>query len=425
MRSLALLAFVLPLCAQPDIIGTITGGQTLPSIAVPDLNGTGPAQAYMAAFNATLAADLTESSAVEVRPKSFYPKANPAQPSDVRPAEWSGPPVSAAYLALGYGALQADQFVFRGYLVDLTPNPPLLASIYRGPVSEAGARKTAHEFAADIIRKFGGQPLYGTKIYFRSKRSGSPEIWAMDADGSNQHQVTRTNKLLAFPAISPDGDALAFVEWSPFPKLAMWSTDPARPLRFANPDADQVEPASFSADGRQVIFSFSRNKRSTIVIANRDGSSPRKISETRFVDMEPKLNPKSGSIAFVSDRSGLHQIYTMNLDGGDVNRVTNGEGYASNPAWHPKGEFLAFAWTRGPVPGGFHIFVMGVAQRTPVELAPGRGRDDNPNWAPDGIHLVFCSTRSGTPQIWTVLADGTHLRQLTTQGVNETPSWSR
>jgi TolB protein len=66
-----------------------------------------------------------------------------------------------------------------------------------------------------------------------------------------------------------------------------------------------------------------------------------------------------------------------------------------------------------------------LAQRAPVELAPGKGRDDNPNWAPDGIHLVFCSTRSGTPQIWTMLADGTHLRQLTTQGVNEMPVWSR
>jgi TolB protein len=425
MRSLALLAFVFPLFAQPDIIGTINGGQTLPAIAVPDLNGSGPAQSYMAAFNATVAADLEDSSALQVRSKSLYPKANPAQPSDVRPSDWSAPPVSAGYLALGYGALQADQFVFRGYLVDLTPNPPLTASIYRGPVSEAGARKAAHEFAADIIRKLGGQPLYGTKIYFRSKRSGNTEIWVMDADGSNQRQVTHTNKLLAFPAISPDGEALSFVEWSPSPRLAMWSTDPARPIRFANPEADQVEPASFSADGRQLIFSFSRNKRSTILIANRDGSSPRKISETGFVDMEPKLNPKSSSIAFVSDRSGTHQIYTMNLDGGDVNRVTNGEGYASNPAWHPKGEILAFAWTRGPVRGGFHIFVMGVAQRDPVEPAPGAGRDDNPNWAPDGIHLVFCSTRSGTPQIWTMLANGKQLRQLTTQGVNEMPVWSK
>jgi hypothetical protein len=77
MRSLALLAFVFPLFAQPDIIGTINGGQTLPAIAVPDLNGSGPAQSYMAAFNATLAADLEDSSSLQVRSKSLYPKSNP------------------------------------------------------------------------------------------------------------------------------------------------------------------------------------------------------------------------------------------------------------------------------------------------------------------------------------------------------------
>src|SRR4051794_5717187 len=99
MRSLALLAFVLPLSAQPpDIKAIINGGQT-PAIAVPDVNGSGPAQSYMAAFNATLAVDLEDSSALQVRSKSLYPKSNPAQPSDVRPQDWSAPPVSAAYLS--------------------------------------------------------------------------------------------------------------------------------------------------------------------------------------------------------------------------------------------------------------------------------------------------------------------------------------
>jgi len=35
------------------------------------------------------------------------------------------------------------------------------------------------------------------------------------------------------------------------------------------------------------------------------------------------------------------------------------------------------------------------------------------------------STRGGTHQIWTMLADGTQVRQLTTQGSNETPVWGQ
>lgn len=425
MRPLLWLALAIPVAAQ-DIKVDIIGGQSLPVIAAPDLSGSGDAQQYMAAFNATVAGDLEDSGVVALRTKSLYPRLQPAQPSDVRPRDWSAPPVSALYLALGYGAVQAGQFVFRGYLVDLRSGTPLVGAIYRGGISEAGARKAAHEFAADIIRKLGGQPLLETKIFFRSYRSGHPEIWVMDADGGNQRQLTRQNRTLATLGVSPQGDAFAFTDWSPFPKLAVFSVDPPRPLRFANPVADLVTTASFSAGGNEILYAVRRNNRSSLFIANRDGSSSRQISDSSSVDVEPALNPRNGAtIAFVSDRSGKPQLYTMNLDGSDINRLTNGQGEAVNPAWHPKGEVVAFAWTGGRAPGQFNITVMPVAQHDTVELTHDGSRNVNPSWAPDGVHLVFSSTRTGKAQIWTMLADGTRLRQLTTEGVNDMPAWSR
>ncbi len=51
---------------------------------------------------------------------------------------------------------------------------------YFGSPDEAGAKKTAHEFAADIIAQMGGTSLLGTKIYFVSNRTGHKEIWVMD-----------------------------------------------------------------------------------------------------------------------------------------------------------------------------------------------------------------------------------------------------
>jgi TolB protein len=142
--------------------------------------------------------------------------------------------------------------------------------------------------------------------------------------------------------------------------------------------------------------------------------------------VEPKANPKTGAdLIFVSDRGGLPQIYRMNIDGTDATRLTNGEGEAVNPCWHPDGQHIAFAWTKGYAPGSYNIFIMDVATRQYNQLTSGEGRNENPSWAPDGIHIVYSSKRGRSSQIWTMRADGTDKHPLTTAGSNQNPVWSK
>jgi TolB protein len=67
---------------------------------------------------------------------------------------------------------------------------------------------------------------------------------------------------------------------------------------------------------------------------------------------------------------------------------------------------------------------MDVAKRQPIQLTQGVGRNENPWWAPDGVHLVFTSKRGNSTQIYTMLADGSNVHQLTTQGNNIQPVWA-
>ena len=138
----------------------------------------------------------------------------------------------------------------------------------------------------------------------------------------------------------------------------------------------------------------------------------------------PSWNPKTGQqVAFVSDRGGIPQLYTMNADGSDVQKVELPDmGYVIDPAWSPNGQLLAFSWRRPN--GNYDLYVMDIVTHQLVELTRDAGRNERPSWAPDGRHLVFESTRTGTRQIWSMLADGTEARQLTTQGQNESPNWS-
>ena len=121
--------------------------------------------------------------------------------------------LSANYLAFGYTALQNGQIVLsrlavRRAAIESSPSAQVLGKRYFGTVDEAGARKVAHEFAADILAKFGGESLLGTQIYFVSDRTGAKEIWSMDPDGANQKQITRFNQFSIKPAVSPDGTKL-------------------------------------------------------------------------------------------------------------------------------------------------------------------------------------------------------------------------
>jgi TolB protein len=417
-------------------------------IALPDFRGTGDSQQFMGAFNQTLWDDIQNSGLFKMAPKSMYPLQPPQQPRDFKPpvpgipsnrqgdllADWAQPPVSANYLAFGYGAVQNDQMVVFGWLYNVTvadiSGAQALGKPYFGPVAEAGARDIAHRFAADILAQFGVKTLFGTKIYFCSDRTGPgkvKEIWSMDPDGSDQKQITAYRTISTMPSISPDNTKLAFTSYlRGNPGVIIHSVVTGNRLSFYNQNASLNATADFSPDGQRLVYSSSASGIAQIYSANVDGSGLRRISNVRAIEIEPKINPKNPSeMVFVSDRSGLPQIYKMNMDGADVMRLTNGEGEAVNPSWHPDGQHIAFAWTKGFDPGNYNVFIMDVASRQVVQLTHGEGRNENPSWAPDGRHLVFSSNRSASMQIWTMLADGREPVRLTSQGRNEKPVWSR
>jgi len=445
---------VLWLAAAAGAALTVLGAQQVtiflqqgqqPAMAIPDLRGDGQAQPLMAALNDTLWNDVQGSGYFKMVAKTMYPRANPQQASDWRQpgsaaagrtggglwmTDWSGPPVSANHIAFGYAAVQNNVLVLYGWLFDLGKGTQEIGARYvASSVDEAGARQVAHKFAADIIGQFGGKSLAGTHIYFTSDRSGHKEIWMMDPDGSNVKQITSFRDITTQPAASPEPGKIAFTSWvHTNPAIFVFSVDPIRDLHFYNQRASVNSSPSFTPDGKQIVYSSSApdDRCCRIFIANLDGSGLRPISSAGYIDTEPKVNPKTGNeIVFVSGRSGPQQIYRMNMDGSDVERLTPGEGEASNPSWHPGGQIIAYAWTRGFAAGDFNIFTMDVASRSYNQLTHSEGRNENPSWAPDGVHLVFASTRSGKSQIYTMLGDGTQPRQLTTQGNNTTPVWGQ
>ena len=413
--------------------GTALGVEKV-RLAVPDFKPTtndAANTALLKTFNDTLWNDLDVSGVVELVSKSFYPLQVPGQPPDVNFLAWSAPPPNAGMLAFGNLGVSDGKLTTQGWLFDVknTQSPQILGKQYSDTASEAAARVMAHKFADEIIFRLGGgvQGIAETQIYFVSDRTGHKEIWAMDYDGSNQHQLTRLASIALSPRISPDGSRLAFSAltksgW----EIMMYSLELSRAVSFARFGGTNLSPA-WSADGSKLAFSSSRSGAPEIVVSDTSGGNLQRLTTGKGPDVSPVWNRKTDSqMAFVSGRTGLPQIYTMGADGTNQVRMTD-QGYAVSPNWSPSGQLLTFAWVRkyGPGdPGALDLYLMDIASKQWVQLTHDGGRNDYPSWSPDGRHLVFQSNRSGTLQIWSMLADGTKVQQLTFTGHNTQPNWS-
>jgi TolB protein len=432
---LGLSFFIALPCFAQDWIRTGTGlGVEKVRLAASDFKATtqDPKNAdLLKAFNDTLWNDLDNAGIFDMVSKSFYPLQVPGNPSEVRFEAWNGPPPNASMLAFGDLGVTANNVLVHGWLYDVknTASPQVLGKQYTDSATTEGARLIAHRFANEIIFRLGGgiAGICESKIYFVSDRSGHKEIWEMDYDGSNQHQLTHLGTISLSPRISPDGSRLAFSSlnksgWD----IMMYSTELSRTVSFPRFGGTNLSP-TWSPDGTRVAFSSSRGGEPNIYIADASGGNSRRLTTDRGPDVGPTFNRKTGSqIAFVSGRTGLPQIYTMEADGTNVQRVTD-QGYAVSPSWSPNGQFLSFSWFRkygAGAPGANDIYLMDIASKQWVQLTHDGGRNDFPSWSPDGRHIVFQSSRSGTEQIWSMLADGTKVQQLTFSGRNSQPNWS-
>jgi len=109
-------------------------------------------------------------------------------------------------------------------------------------------------------------------------------------------------------------------------------------------------------------------------------------------DVSPVWNPRTGAqLAFVSGRTGEPQIYVMDQDGANVQRIDD-SGYAISPSWSSNGGMLASVGTASMVPGdpgGQDIYVMDIASKKWLQATHEAGNNDFPSWSPDGRHIVF------------------------------------
>ncbi len=119
----------------------------------------------------------------------------------------------------------------------------------------------------------------------------------------------------------------------------------------------------------------------------------------------PVYAPDGSTFVFVGQRDGTSNLHRADLDGTDVERLTDlpGGGQVTDPAWHPSGEWIYFGRTAHTGRDIYRIRPDG-SELEPVVDGPGDER--TPSITPDGAHLYFSSNRSGIFNVYRAPADG-------------------
>src|ERR1700693_1594501 len=344
-----------------DWFKTGTGlGVTKARLAAPDeaSRPTAP-QPRENTFHDVLWSDLEYCGILDLVSPSFYPTQVPSQPSELKADDWAASPANAYMIAYGNLSVDGANMAAARFLsAEHNPSaPPALQKIYRGSATDNDARRLAHQYADDIVAVLsGGLPgIAQTQIAYVSARSSNKEIWLMDYDGANQHQVSHLRSISLTPRWSPDATRIAFTCYVPFrgvtsAQICIYSSSSDRLIGFPRYRGTNSSPA-WSPDASQIAFMSSQGGDPEIYVADSDGGHLHRITFAVGVNTSPAWNPKTGKqLVFVSDRGGEPVLYLSNSDGSNVEKIDLPDmGYVIDPSWAPNGQLLGFClgWPRG------------------------------------------------------------------------------
>ena len=171
--------------------------------------------------------------------------------------------------------------------------------------------------------------------------------------------------------------------------------------RITRNRAADVDPA-WSPDGRRIAFVSNRDGDQEIFTVGSRGGAVQRVTASPAGDIGPAWSPDGRRIAFRSDRDGNFEIYTANTDGSGIVRVTNAPAADSWPAWSPDGSRIAFASGRD---GNLEIYTANPDGMGLVRVTNTRAAENFPKLSPDGSRIVF-SDRDGNFELYTARVDG-------------------
>lgn len=352
----------------------------------------------------------------------------------------------AAWKGLGIESLTIGEIMRDGKdlqlamrTVDVYQGKLLVGKKYTKVESKNLARAMAR-YADRVLEAYTGKPgIFSTRLTFvgRRQKGLQKQIFVSDFDGSNAIAISSGKAPALSPSWSRDGRYVTYTSFEDGnPDLFIYELATGKRRKLSGRKGIN-SGANWAANNKIIAFTGSEEGDADIHIIKPDGSGSRAVLRGSGLDVDPTFSPNGRWMAFVSGRFGNPHIFIAELKWeGDTSfrvlsdkRLTFAGWYNATPAWTPESDKIAFAGFDKDI-NRFDLFLMNPDGTQLERLTIRTGNNERPSFSPNGQMIVFHSDRvgdrdiKGTPALYVMNRDGSSQRKLDT-GLfeSQTPQW--
>lgn len=275
------------------------------------------------------------------------------------------------------------------------------------------------------VRTSSADALAGALVYF-AERDSSTNLYHLDLTTGQETQLTFGAGVDAFPAVSPDGQYIAF-QSDRDGDFDIYVMDMGGDnLRQLTRNTVHDRSPAWSPDGEWIIFaSDTRDDGAYDLYRVRpDGSGLQPVLVDSARSTHPRWSPDGAAVVFTTggaDDASTWGIGRLELAGAAFTRLTVAGDKAWSPSFSPDGRYLLYLSDQG-ARGSAAISRLALDDGGVDVVYDGPGYEWGAAYSPDGQHIAFTGQRDGREQIFVMRADGSSPRPVTTGG-GQYPAW--
>lgn len=219
------------------------------------------------------------------------------------------------------------------------------------------------------------------RLAYMTYKGGPPEIWGQTKPGGAFGRLFPTisspqGPCMA-PAWSPNGKRIVFVQGDKRGNtdIMLLDVETGRVRRLTDSNCINTEP-TWNPAGTQIAFTSDREGTPQVYLMEEDGSNVRRLTAEGVYNASPSWSPTGSMIAYVSRFEGKFDLFVYKLGEGKAYQITTGVASSESPDWSPDERRLVFS--TGSL-GGLQLYTTDLSGNTLRRLTEFSGCQ-SPKW---------------------------------------------